>query len=90
MSTTHRTHQARLIASLLLALGLAILAAGGLGMGGADSAASGHPFGLESVATGFERPIAIEQPPGEDRLFVAEQAGRIYICLLYTSPSPRD
>lgn len=72
MRTHRHTRPFRTIAPLALALGLVILAAG--------SARSGPgQVGLEVVATGFARPIAIDQPPGEDRLFVAEQAGRIYI-----------
>ncbi|MBP9074744.1 MAG: PQQ-dependent sugar dehydrogenase, partial [Caldilineaceae bacterium] len=68
----HHTRPFRFIAPLILALGLVILAAGALW-------SSPDQVGLDAVVTGFTRPIAIEQPPGEDRLFVAEQAGRIYI-----------
>src|SRR5215510_10984041 len=34
---------------------------------------------VEEVATGLSQPLAIAQPPGEDRLFVAEKGGRIRI-----------
>lgn len=36
--------------------------------------------GVETVATGFERPVWVGSPPGvSDRLWVIEQAGRIWI-----------
>lgn len=34
---------------------------------------------LEVVASGLQYPLQLEQPPGEDRLMVAEQAGRIRV-----------
>lgn len=37
------------------------------------------PLSLTTIATGLTEPLAIEQPPSETRLFVAERAGRVKI-----------
>jgi glucose/arabinose dehydrogenase len=39
----------------------------------------GGLIGLETVATGLERPLLLTAPPGDDRLFIAEQPGQIRI-----------
>ena len=49
-----------------------------------DSKIIWHPFTQMKTA---EAPIAIVKGEGA-RLY--DEAGNVYICLLYTSPSPRD
>jgi glucose/arabinose dehydrogenase len=46
--------------------------------GGTPAPAPGD-LALETVATGLQQPLAVEQPPGEQRLFVAEKIGRVAI-----------
>ena len=43
-----------------------------------DSVGGGEPA-LEPVADGFEQPVMALSPPGDPRLFVVEQTGRIWI-----------
>jgi glucose/arabinose dehydrogenase len=40
---------------------------------------TGTALRLQSVATGLENPVAIAAPPGDPRLFVVEQPGRIRV-----------
>lgn len=48
---------------------------------------AGSPaLGLQLVASGLARPVAIASPPGDPRLFVVEQDGRVRIVL----PAMRD
>lgn len=54
--------------------------AGWLPTAGELGAARGLPdLALEPIASGFSRPIFLVSPPGDDRLFVVEQRGRIEI-----------
>ncbi|NEU57645.1 PQQ-dependent sugar dehydrogenase [Halorussus sp. MSC15.2] len=39
----------------------------------------GPKVGLKEVASGFSYPVAMKAPEGEDRLFVADQPGQIYV-----------
>ena len=66
-------------------LALALLALLALAAPGSAGAATLVPVG------DFDSPIGAASPPRDStRLFVAERGGRVWICLLYTSPSPRD
>jgi hypothetical protein len=42
-------------------------------------AALAQTIGVEAVAQGFEAPVYVASPPGDDRLFVVDQPGRIWI-----------
>lgn len=60
---------------------LAALLLAALACGGDDATAPPPPsaLGLELVAEGLENPVYLTTPPGDDRLFVVEQPGRIRI-----------
>lgn len=45
----------------------------------ANPPAAGAALGLETIATGLESPVLLTTAPGDDRLFVVEQPGRIRI-----------
>src|SRR5262245_2744660 len=60
----------------LLALACRDATGGGGGGGGGTGAVT---LRLETVATGLSSPLYVTAPPGDARLFVVEQAGRIRI-----------
>lgn len=70
---------------LALAAGLAAACSGtpGLADPGGDNPGVGNPpavqLGLAVVATGLNSPVYLASPPGDVRLFVVEQGGRIRI-----------
>lgn len=69
----------------VLAAALAAACAGtpGLADPGGDNPGAGNPppteINLEVVATGLNSPLHLTSPPGDSRLFVVEQGGRIRI-----------
>src|SRR5688500_2054910 len=65
---------ARSAATLVL-----LLAAVACGDDGATSPPPPSELALELVAEGLESPVYLTAPPGDERLFVAEQPGRIRI-----------
>ena len=61
-------------------LGLAGAAAcGSDGIGRVDRGSLADSVTVEAVATGLDAPVYLTAPPGDDRLFVVEQPGRIRI-----------
>lgn len=66
----------------LAAVVLAVTACGGgpaaPGDDGADGGASAS-LAVETVVSGLQSPVGLAAPPGDDRLFLVEQAGRIRI-----------
>src|SRR2546423_4233204 len=40
---------------------------------------SAPTIGVQLVASGFEQPLLVTAPPGDPRLFVVDQPGRIFI-----------
>jgi glucose/arabinose dehydrogenase len=58
-------------------LGLAVAA--GLAIGGTTAVTAQTNIVLEPYATGLNAPLAMVQPPGDDRKFVVEQFGKVRI-----------
>ena len=40
--------------------------------------------------TGFDNQLYIEKQSAEIRKRISDLGGKLYLCLLYTSPSPRN
>jgi glucose/arabinose dehydrogenase len=55
------------------------MAAASVALLSAGAAQAGPKIKLEPVATGLNSPLALVQPPGDDRMFVIEQWGRVMI-----------
>lgn len=64
--------------SRVLKLGAAVAAAAWLAFAGASATAQTR-VKLEPVARGINTPLAMVQPPGDSRMFIVEQNGRIKI-----------
>ena len=64
-----------LVTKVILALAVAM----GLVMGGATVSHAQVKIKLEPYVTGLNSPLAMVQPPGDDRKFVVEQFGRVRI-----------
>src|SRR3954462_374985 len=45
----------------------------------APPSTSAPAIGVQLVASGFEQPLLVTAPPGDPRLFVVDQPGRIFI-----------
>jgi glucose/arabinose dehydrogenase len=67
------------VARRAAACALLLLAAAGCGDDGATPPPEPPALGLVTVATGLESPVHLAAPPGDDRLFVVERAGRIRV-----------
>lgn len=63
----------------MLLLLLAVATACSDGTGPPEPPAPGHGVRAELIASGYDFPLHLTAPPGDDRLFVVEQAGRIRI-----------
>ena len=57
----------------------AAAAACGEEVGGTDPGPVADSLAVETVATGLQAPVYLTAPPGDDRLFVVEQLGRIRV-----------
>ena len=60
-------------------IGAAIAAAAVFGASTAPALAAGPKIKLEKVVSGVNTPLAMVQPPGDNRMFVIEQWGRVKI-----------
>jgi glucose/arabinose dehydrogenase len=60
-------------------IGAAIAAAAVFGASTAPALAAGPKIKLEKVVSGVNAPLAMVQPPGENRMFVIEQWGRVRV-----------
>src|SRR5262249_46334596 len=74
-----RMARARWFASMLWIPMLASLGCARPGAGETPSARLSRGIGLEVVAKGLRDPLSLTAPPGDPRLFIVEQPGRIRI-----------
>src|SRR4051812_13171534 len=65
--------------ALLIAALLALVPAAAAPQAPSSSAPPAPAVGVQLVASGFEQPLLVTAPPGDPRLFVVDQPGRIFI-----------
>src|SRR3954471_15081896 len=65
--------------ALLIAALLALVPVAAAPQAPSSSAPPAPAVGVQLVASGFEQPLLVTAPPGDPRLFVVDQPGRIFI-----------